>query len=155
MEDLADDIASVVAAAPLAALPVGGVAVRMQSQQELSQDRLKSIEDELLEEAMSMTRHMLAFSEIDPGDVASEKAALAKWSAELGPDVAAKRLRLARGSWMPGKDAPVGLKHASVLAVGIIRARATERGAPRSLNISIVQLTEQPMMKYPEREVDK
>lgn len=155
LDDLPSSAVALVASPPAAALDLdASIGVRQQSEQEKAQEKLKGIEDELFQESMTIARDMLAFTEIDE-DTEANAPPPERWVAELGEEGAARRMRAARAAWKPGKDAPAGAKHATTLAVGIIRARAAEKGAPRALNIAVVQLVEGPMRAYPELEVEK
>jgi hypothetical protein len=144
---------TVVQRAPTLALDAqpGAVVGRQMTEQEKAQEVLRTVQDDLFAESMRVTRDMLAFREIAPD--ATEPPI--EWIAELGEKEARKRFNVARAAWLPGNAAPIGFKHATTMAVGIIRAKATEKSAPQNLNVMVVQLTEQPMMKYPEMEVEK
>jgi hypothetical protein len=124
---------------------------RQLSELEIAEDRLRGVENDLFEASLQVSADMLAFCEIEPG----EKNVPQPWIEKYGLERAQKRLRVAQASWSSGKDAPVALKHAALLAVGIIRSRAAEKAAPRQLNIVMVELTEQPQHGFRELEVGK
>lgn len=110
---------------------------------------LKRLEDELLLESLTTLRDAMAFRDIEPD--ATEPPV--EWR-DLAPEERMKRLRVARMAHMPSKDAPVGLKLANNLAVGIIKARAQEKGGPKTLNVQVVRLEMAPA-QYPELTVEE
>lgn len=108
---------------------------------------IRSIEDEMLLEASTIVRDAMKWRDIEPSSV----DAPTEWYQELkerlgdGPakDEAIKRFRVAKAAWMSSKDAPIGLKLATQVMVGIVKARATEDQAPRPLNVA-VQIVQMP-----------
>lgn len=117
------------------------------TERNVQQDRLRGIEDDLLERSLTTVQDALAFQEIDPEQASPPLA----WVEELGPKAAERRLRLAKAAWMSAKDAPVGLKVAKDMAAGIIRARSAEQAAPR-LAVAVQVVTSS--AQYPSIEVD-
>ena len=111
--------------------------------------RLQRLEDDLLERAMNIVDGSMAFSEIDPADEQPPK----EWIAEFGEEGARRRMRVARASWMNAKEAPVGIKVAAQVAVGIMRANAQKNTGPKVLNIAVVQMTA-PLPQFEEREIE-
>lgn len=110
--------------------------------------RLRSLEDEILNEATEVISGSLAFSKIDPEDPEPPVA----WVRDLGEERARERHRLAKYALMSQKDAPVGLKMATVVYSSIVKARATEKGGTRVLNVALVQMPAA-NVTYPKREV--
>jgi hypothetical protein len=94
--------------------------------------KLKDIEDQLLVSSLSIVRDALAFEEIDPNTTEPPE----HWVQELGPEGAEKRFRMAQAAWLNAKEAPVGLKLAKELGLGIIKARSTESAGAR-LNVAV------------------
>jgi hypothetical protein len=114
--------------------------------------RLRSLEDDLLERTLRIIDGAMHFDEIDdPADGASPEAVAAgvddslaipeDWVRELGFVKAQRRMRMARAAWKGAKDGPVGLKLASQVFNGIVKARATEKAAPAQLNVISIQMT--------------
>ena len=99
-------------------------------------DRLRDLENTLLETSLAVVGDALSFRDIDAG--ATE--APPDWGG-MDPDEAVKRLRMANAAWMNKKDAPVGIELAKQVAVGIIKARATEKAAPKTLNVVQIQMS--------------
>lgn len=99
-------------------------------------ERLKNLEEKLLETSLTTVSDALAFRDIQPG----QEEAPPDWT-DISPDEAIKRLRVANAAWMGKKDAPVGLELARSVAIGIIKARATEKAAPKVLNVVQIQMS--------------
>lgn len=106
---------------------------------------LRNLEDELLQESMKVVRDVLRFRDVDP----TEEEPPMSWRLEHGYDEAKKMQAIARAAWMPAKLAPVGLKYATQMGLGIIKARATERAAPQNLAVQFIQMTVPPR-QFPE-----
>lgn len=108
---------------------------RLKNQKELAQERLSSIEDELFERSMQIVAGALSAPGLDP---ANPMEIPQEWIEELGEPEARKRHRAAIDATMNSREAPVYLKTAENMAGVIIRARATEKAAPKHLNIQAV-----------------
>jgi len=123
-------------------------------------ERLRDVEDDILAKSLEVVRATLKFGELDPATMNSEEAGYAmpdSWMEEFGGDVdkANEALRIAKAAWLPNKDAPIGIILAQKTLVGIVKARATEKAAPRSLSIAyIVNNAESPPPEYEEIEVE-
>lgn len=111
-------------------------------------DRLRLLEDEILEEATETIIGALKFSKIDPESKEPPK----DWIAALGPERAAERFRLAKYALMDQKNAPVGMKIATNVHASITRARQTEKAGSRALNVTLVQMPAA-HVEYPRLEV--
>lgn len=121
----------------------------LRSAEEIRIEKMRSIEDELLETNLAIMRDVSAFRDIMPDTEYPPQ----EWLDKYGYEESYKRLRVARASWMSAKEAPVALAISKSLTVGIIRARATEKTAPRSLNIALVQMTA-PSQVFEEKEIE-
>ncbi len=118
---------------------------------------LKNLESDLLRQSMEVVSDTMRFREVAPPLVDPESGETlwvdndlpAEWVRELGEEKARERLRVARAGWMDKKTAPIGVQVAQVLAVGIIRSRATEKAGPRTLNVQVVQMSA-PLPTFPE-----
>lgn len=104
--------------------------------EESRMERVRALEDSLLEENLGIVADAAKFNQIDPG----QEQLPHEWLLELGSVKARERMRVAQAAWLPVKDAPVGLKMAQGIALGIIKARAVEKAAPRTLNVAFVQM---------------
>ena len=111
---------------------------------ELRQERLQTIEDDLLESTMLVTDGACRFGEIDPGDLETIPQ---EWINDLGYDRAVIRHRVAVSATKPMREAPIGITIAAKVVTGIIRARTAERATGRSLNINMITMTK-PIPKY-------
>ena len=92
----------------------------------------EEVEEELLQENISILRGSAAFKDIDPG----QEECPPDWIARFGKDAAVVRFRLAKASWMPSKDAPVGLMMAAKVVQSIMKLRAERQIQPK-LNVAI------------------
>lgn len=109
---------------------------------------LKNIESELLRDSMEVVVDSLRFREIKPG----QEEPPPQWVREVGYKRAIERLRVANAGWMSKKDAPIAVQLAQVVAIGIIRSRATEKAGPKTLNVAMVQMSA-PLPTFPELDV--
>jgi hypothetical protein len=67
---------------------------------------------------------------------------------------AEKAYRLAAAGWMSAGDAPVGIKNAMNIAIGIMKANATEKGGTKVLNVGKVLIDSSLVPNFEEREVE-
>lgn len=109
---------------------------------------LRAIESEMLEKSIQISMDCMRFAEVEP----DSDEPPGSWVRELGYDKAMERLKLAKSGWMNKKEAPIGVQIAQVIAVGIIRSRATEKAGPRTLNVQMVQMSA-PLPTFPELEL--
>lgn len=107
-------------------------------EQEGAQLRLREIADGLFEANLRIMGDAASFRDIDPTRAEPPE----EWVRELGLPEAAKRHRIAMASWMPSKDAPVGLANARAIVVGMMKSKAMENASPRTINVVAVQMTE-------------
>jgi hypothetical protein len=116
----------------------------------LQHSRLQEIQDQLLQQSLEVVQDAVKFSEIDEDAQAPPDA----WVEELGMDRAMARLRMARAAWRNARDAPVGIKVAASVAVGIMKARATEKTAPKVLNVALVNWAN-PLPQFVEQDFER
>jgi hypothetical protein len=109
---------------------------------------LKEMEEGILLNSMQVVSATMEAAHIDP----NEKEPPKEWVAAWGLEAARKRLRVAQQAWLPTREAPMFLKSAQNVAVGIIRSRAKEQSGPPELNVKKVALTISPK-NYPEEMV--
>ncbi len=126
------------------------VSERVKTLAEQKETELQAIENDLYRDSITLMRDGLKFADIEPDQTEPPPA----WVEELGMDGALKKLRTAKYNLMAASAAPVGIKVAAQIFTGITKARATERAAPRSLNIAKVYMTV-PAREYPEQESEK
>ncbi len=118
---------------------------------ELAAERIQGLENKLFEKSMLIVDGVLSFTDLDPENPMEIPL---EWIKELGQTAAEKRHFAATQGLKNGKEAPMALKVAENMASTIIRARATEKAAPRSLSIETVVLQVKPQ-SYPELIVDE
>jgi hypothetical protein len=112
----------------------------------LQHSRLQEIQDQILERSLGVVDGAVRFAEIDRD--ATEPPV--EWLEELGEKEAMRRFRIAKAAWEGAKTSPTAFKVATQMAVGILRAKASETG-PRTLNIQIAHLSA-PIPSFPERD---
>lgn len=133
----------------LLAKPVGGdLAAEPLEDRDVA---IEKLQDELAKEAASIVSATLAAPEMkraaDGSWVIPDK-----WFETYGPDGAERRAAVAAASWMNAKEAPVFIKVASSILVGMIRASADRESGNRTLNVALVQMEVSPAT-YPTLEV--
>lgn len=111
---------------------------------------IEAAQKELFDRSTSVIGDALHFREIDP----SATEPLPEWIAELGEQEAWRRFRMAMAAWANLKTAPVGLKLAKEMIVGISKAMAAQPEGPRVINLVKVELPGG-VVEFPEMEVDK
>lgn len=113
------------------------------TEQEGARLRLREIADDILQKNLQIMGDAASFRDID----IDTEVCPAEWVREMGVLEAEKRLRLAKASWLPAKDAPVGLANARAIVVGMLKSKAMENAAPRTLNVTAVMMTEPQIRK--------
>lgn len=134
---------------PFAAVAPAIVVRRSGILREQDEDRLKDVENELLEKSLFTLEASVSFSEIAPDAEEPPEA----WIKELGAEEAHRKFRIARSSWMAKKDSPVGIDVAKSIAVGILRNKAMTGGTPGSLTVGTVNMVVV-AQAYPELELN-
>ncbi len=135
MEKTEDEIETVVAELVDEPSPVR--LTKAERREKQAHERIRAVEDSLMERAQSVVSYTLDFMEIATPDSDSEDAKLAaqlsndalkrKWALEMGSDAAAaKRFRVALSGWARSAEMPGAIKVAQDLYVGITKARAKE-----------------------------
>lgn len=122
--------AEVVDAAPIAAVEAGSTALAPVSE---AFDKLRALEDRILERGLVCLDDVAHWVDVEQSTAEPPQA----WVDELGAEGAARRLRVAKSAWMSAKEAPVGIKVAQSVVVGIAKARATAQGGT-TLNLQQV-----------------
>jgi hypothetical protein len=125
---------------------------RRVSAAEIRAEKLRGIEDEMLQKSMSIINDSLHFADVD---FSQENPKVPdEWMEELKDDTVAveRRMRIAKYAMLSAKNAPIGLVMANRFAVGVIKARATEKVGNRTLNVAVVQL---PVASHPYPIIDE
>lgn len=97
---------------------------------------LRAMEDKLLDESLSVVGDALKFAHLSE----DAEGPPAEWVDEVGVEAAERRFRVAKAAQLPAAKAPMGIRLAANLAVGIIKARATEKTGDKTMNIAVVQM---------------
>jgi hypothetical protein len=122
----------------------------MRSDDQDRQDDLRRLEDELLVDSLAVVRGAIDFASLDPDDLDTIPP---EWIETMGLKKATYHHRVARAAWSNAKEAPVGMKIAKDTAMGVIKAKATDRLAARPLNVGVIMMA--PMQQFNELEVDE
>lgn len=112
--------------------------------------RLRDIEEEVHEEAATVVHDAMAFCKIGPED----KEPPYEWVKALGMERAWERFKTAQYALLTAKEAPIGLRIAKDIMLGLARVRAREKVGPKTLNMVVVQMSGT-LPKFEEVEVDK
>ena len=98
------------------------------------QEGLRGLEDEILEESLRVIHGALKFADIDPKLQEPDEAFLQRFKDDPDP---VKLFRLMKAGQMRTNAAPAGLALAQKTAVGILKARAHDKGEIRPLQVSV------------------
>lgn len=104
----------------------------------LPAEALRLAEDRLLAQSIEVVEGLLDFSALgydDKGQIDEDQIPF-EWGL-LTPVEKARKIRLARYGCLPTADIPHGAKMAHATAIGIIKARATEKSGARTLNLEV------------------
>jgi hypothetical protein len=123
--------------------------VRRPSKEESMANEIRAIEETLFLEHVKIVRDTACFRDVSPAD----KEPPPEWVESLGKEEAWRKFRVAQSAWLPVKEAPVALAVASRIVTTAIKARATEKQGPRSLNMTVVQISS-PMPVFPEQDIE-
>lgn len=113
---------------------------------------IEELTDEIFGEAAQIVQDSLRFREISP----DQKDPPIEWVRQFGQEEADRMFRVAQASWLPAKCAPIGIKNAMYVAVGILKARAAKSTGNQTLNVAVMMpsaISEPP--SFPEVEVEK
>ncbi|MHC4647300.1 MAG: hypothetical protein ACYTBJ_17555 [Planctomycetota bacterium] len=113
------------------------VAPRQMSIEEQAMRGMKKLEQTMLDSSMRVITDTCNFDELDPDNI---DAIPEKWIEEHGELEAKRKHRVAKAGWLPNKEAPIAIQTATKIAIGIIRARATEKSGPKILNIQPISM---------------
>lgn len=93
------------------------------------------MEDTILLRAATVVDSALAWAEVDKAQYDPPP----EWVAEMGEQQARQRLRVAQAAWLSQAEAPVGLKLANNVMIGIAKARGQQSKlrTGNSLNVQI------------------
>lgn len=112
--------------------------------------RIAGLEDRLLEQSMDVVANAMEFADVSYGQEKPPEA----WVRQLGEEGAKRKLRYVLAGQMSSKDAPIGVRVAQAVAVGILKSRAQRTQQP-TLNLHFVELTKQEVRVYPVQRRDE
>lgn len=113
-----------------------------------AETEFRDIQTNLYQRASEVVEDALLFNEIDPDADGPPD----HWVEKYGQERAVKAFRVARSAWLSGKESPIGLQIALRQVLGIMKAKATEQAAPRTLSVTLVQGGAMPV--FPEKIVE-
>lgn len=108
------------------------------------QEQLRDLEDELLEESLRVIHGAMKFADIDPSLVEPDQAFYERFKNDPDPE---KLFRLMKYGQMSTSKAPAGLTLAQKTAIGILKARAAEKGEIRPLAVSVQVVQSMPQFE--------
>lgn len=106
-----------------------------QEEERQQEDILKGLQDRIYRGALQVGVDMLEFNHIDPTIDPERDPKYIYWVKEYGEEEAKRKYRVASAGWLPSKEAPVAIAEATKIAVGIIKARASEKSGSRIINV--------------------
>lgn len=119
------------------------------------QEELREMENQLLEKALDNMAHAQNFATIPFGPDEKDEDGELKIPNDLREkygDRAMEVYMLMRVAQLPNSQVPSGLLLSAKMATSIIKARATEKGAPRQLNMAVQIVTSAPQFEIIEVE---
>lgn len=117
------------------------------------EEALGGIKNAIFLDSMQVIGDTLKFRDLDITLQRDLDPAYEKMVAELGEEEAQKTYRVALAGWGKAADAPVAVKVAANMAVGIMKANAAEKGGPKILNVQRIMIGAEALPTFEEREV--
>lgn len=121
-------------------------------------EALSGIKDQIFNDSMRVVGDYLRARDVNPKCAAepTQDPEFWKMSLECNGDAEEthKRYRLASAGWLPAADAPGFVKTAQNMAIGILKANATEKGGVRVLNVGRVNIDASLIPQFEERDVE-
>lgn len=118
------------------------------------EEMLAGIKNRLFAESMQVIGDTLRARDVDVTLQRDLDPAFERMVDDLGEEEAQKAYRVAVAGWNTAADAPVFVKVATNIAVGIMKANAAEKGGPKVLNVGKVMVVADSIPQFEEREVD-
>lgn len=97
-------------------------------------ERVAAIEDRVYATSLAIVDDMNHWAEVEPDTEEPPE----QWVRELGRDGAIRRLRVAKASWMPLKDAPIGISASKSIVSSMAKSRAIRDAGRGSLNLNVL-----------------
>lgn len=145
----------VVNVAELVKMPRKDAATRRQEQL----DALGGIKDKIFGDSMRVVEDYLRARDVNPKCAAtpSDDPEYFKLMLELGDEEEVmKTYRIASSGWLPAQDAPGFVKAAMNMSIGIMKANATEKSGPKTLNVGKIMIDSGnvPQFTFDEKEIE-
>lgn len=118
------------------------------------EEMLAGIKNRLFADSMQVIGDTLRARDVDVTLQRDLDPAFERMVDDLGEEEAQKAYRVAVAGWNTAADAPVFVKVATNIAVGIMKANAAEKGGPKVLNVGKVMVVADSIPQFEEREVD-
>ena len=118
------------------------------------EEMLAGIKNRLFADSMQVIGDTLRARDVDVTLQRDLDPAFERMVNDLGEEEAQKAYRVAVAGWNTAADAPVFVKVATNIAVGIMKANAAEKGGPKVLNVGKVMVVADSIPQFEEREVD-
>jgi hypothetical protein len=112
----------------------------------------RELQNEVFNESLEVLQGALRFADLDDDGLANDEPP-EDWIAEMGLKRARRAHRLARAASLPEKMAPAGIRVATNVMLGCLRAQAVEKQMPNTLNVAFVNMSVSEK-KLPEMEVE-
>ncbi len=126
---------------------------RLSAEAAAAPDRIQGVQNRIFERALHTIEAALSFADVEFDEEGRPMGIPQAWIDEEGEVKAKKRYRAMLKGQENSQNAPVVMKMAVDVANTIIRARATEKSAPVSINVERAVLQVAPTV-YPEQIVD-
>ena len=103
-----------------------------------SLEAIQAAESKLFSDAIKVLEPFMQFGELGFDDETGNVDSIPfEWEG-LPEEEKKKKIRLAKAGWMPSNEVPHGVKMAHATVLGIIKAKATEQGGTKVLNIESI-----------------
>ena len=117
------------------------------------EDILKGLQERVFKSSLQISADVFDFNHIDPTKRMEEDPIFQQWTKDFGDEEARRKYRVAAAGWLPSKEAPMAIAESTKMAVGIIKARAVEKGGSRTINVGKLFMQGE-IPSLPEREVE-
>lgn len=121
-------------------------------------EALAGIKDKIFSESMKVVGDYLRARDVNPKCAATPTDDPEFWKIALencGDDEETHKVyRVASSGWLPAADAPGFVKVAANMAIGIMKANATEKGGSHVLNVGRIMIDSSAIPQFEERDID-
>lgn len=113
----------------------------------------RELQNEVFHEALQVLDGALRFADLEDSELEDGSEPPNEWIKEMGLKRARRAHRLAKAANLPEKLAPAGIKVATNVMLGCLRAQAAEKSTSNTLNVAFVNMSIAEK-KLPELEVE-